>query len=476
MGYQVEQMWHGNPTAIRARDRRGGRFAAYMPHPLVGWQPALPADVAAAIADAENDLRDTAVACAPTSGTGMFFWAESLGSSRIEGVAPGTKKVVHALARRERTPARELHGSVGEVVANIDANNTALGLLADRETISVMTLLDAHRVLMDASPTPHLGGRIRDEQNWVGGSDYHPLDGDFVPPPADQCQPLLDDLVAYLSGDDHSALLQAAIAHAQFETIHPFGDGNGRTGRAILYAVLKHRLSGSEDAVLPPVSLALSRDRDSYLAALVAYQSYIGPADGSGRADALAPWLEALTAAARRSCRAVRGYMEAMRSLQDRWQEAAGGRQRRSAVAAAIDCLPAHPSLTPSVLASLTGYTEARAAAALRHLEMVRVVKSRTVEAGMRVYDADRVFDAYEVMASTVCDQHASAADYAEVVADPFVAPSRKAQRAGLGGRDGDDGWSVCPLRVKSTGQRCGLQAGHMGHCRHLPHRKHPPR
>lgn len=426
---------------------------------------------------AENDLRETSAATEDTARgeLGMFFWAESLGSSRIEGVVPGTKGVVHALARRQRTPDRELHGPVAEVSANIDAVNEALTLLAERERFSVDTMQRAHRVLMAASPTPHFGGRIRDEQNWVGGNDWHPLDGGFIPPPADRCGPLLDDLAVYVRSDAHSPLLQAAVSHVQFETIHPFGDGNGRCGRAVLYAALKHRLCGTGPAAMPPVSLALSRDRDRYLDALAVYQSYIGPSHDSARSEALAPWVEVLATAARRACRAVRDYTEAMGQLQDRWREAAGGRRGRSAVSAAIDCLPAHPSLTPAALASLSGYTEARCAAALRRLEEIGIVKARTVEPNMRVYDCDRVFDAYEIMASTVCDPTASAGDYAAIIASPLIAPARTGQRSETtqaGGRS----WTACPLPVKSTGKPCGLPAGHKGNCRHLAHRKHPPR
>ena len=93
MGTLVEQIWHGNPGAMRARDRRGGRFGAYVPHTITGWHPPLSADAAASIAEAENELRHTAIRTG-SAGTGMFFWAESLGSSRIEGVTPGTREVV----------------------------------------------------------------------------------------------------------------------------------------------------------------------------------------------------------------------------------------------------------------------------------------------------------------------------------------------------------------------------------------------
>ncbi len=91
---------------------------------------------------------------------------------------------------------------------------------------------------------------MRTEQNWIGG--VNPCSAAFVPPPADHVEELLADLVTYISGDEHPALLQAAVAHSQFETIHPFADGNGRTGRAVFQLVLRRR--GVATRVLPPVT------------------------------------------------------------------------------------------------------------------------------------------------------------------------------------------------------------------------------
>lgn len=109
MGVTISQSWPGNPNALRPRDRRPGAFDAYVPHPIREWHPLLPADVAAFIAEAEQELRDTAPTLIAGDSGGMFFWAESLGSSRIEGVEPSTRKVVHALVRKEASPDREFH-------------------------------------------------------------------------------------------------------------------------------------------------------------------------------------------------------------------------------------------------------------------------------------------------------------------------------------------------------------------------------
>jgi hypothetical protein len=128
-----------------------------------------------------------------------------------------------------------------EVLANVAAMEAAVELGSSTDTITLDDLLGIHRTLMERSSMPHIGGVVRTMQNWIGGSSYNPCSAVFVPPPPDTVDALLHDLLDYVNGDDHPALVQAAIAHAQFETIHPFADGNGRTGRALIHVILRRR-------------------------------------------------------------------------------------------------------------------------------------------------------------------------------------------------------------------------------------------
>lgn len=110
------------------------------------------------------------------------------------------------------------------------------------------------------------------------GIDYNPCSASFVPAPPEHVEALLDDLCAFRNHDSLPAIAQAAIAHAQFETIHPFVDGNGRTGRALIHVVLRRR-----DLVhggVPPVSLVLATWSRDYIGALAATR-YPGSADSS---------------------------------------------------------------------------------------------------------------------------------------------------------------------------------------------------
>ncbi|MCB9389668.1 MAG: Fic family protein [Acidimicrobiia bacterium] len=106
-------------------------------------------------------------------------------------------------------------------------------------------------------------GKIRTEQNWIGGTSWGPLNAEFVPPPPDMLPMLLEDLVEFCNRADLPAVVQAAVAHAQFETLHPFADGNGRAGRCLIHIILGRR--GMEGPLRPPISLGLAADKRSYI-------------------------------------------------------------------------------------------------------------------------------------------------------------------------------------------------------------------
>lgn len=100
-------------------------------------------------------------------------------------------------------------------------------------------------------------GKLRTIQNWIGGSAYTPKGAAFVPPPPDRVPELMKNLVTFSNQDDLPAVAQAAIAHAQFETIHPFADGNGKTGRALTHLILRRR--NLTPRIMAPVHSCLPR-------------------------------------------------------------------------------------------------------------------------------------------------------------------------------------------------------------------------
>ena len=140
--------------------------------------------------------------------------------------------------------------------------------LADR--LDEGAILAMHEALL-AHVQPDIAGRWRSAQVWIGGDSFGPHGATFIPPHHDQVPALMADLVAFIQRTDLPLLSQAAIAHAHFETIHPFPDGNGRIGRALIHAMLRGR--GLTRNVTVPISAGLLTDTNGYFNALTAYRS-----------------------------------------------------------------------------------------------------------------------------------------------------------------------------------------------------------
>jgi Fic family protein len=207
----------------------------------------------------------------------------------------------------------------------------------------VASILSMHGSLMTGQQRLR-PGRWREEQVWVGGTGVHPGDAEFVPPVAAEVPQLMDDLVAFLDRDDVPPLALGALAHAQFETIHPFADGNGRTGRALVHALL--RAKGVTRHVTIPVSGGLLHDLDGYLAALDAYRS--------GDAE---PIVTAFAIAGLRAVHHGRVMRERIASVRSGWHERVGAR-RDSAVWRLADLLIAHPVVDAATAARELGIAE----------------------------------------------------------------------------------------------------------------------
>ncbi len=243
---------------------------------------------------------------------------------------------------------------------------------------------------MSRSPTPELGGVLREEQNWIGVGSYNPCNAEYVPPPPDRVPALMADLIAYVNTDHHSPLTQAAIAHAQFETIHPFGDGNGRTGRALIHIVLQKR--GLAPRFVPPISLVLATWSDHYISGLTEYR-YEGPADSPRREKALQPWLEIFAAATKRACHDAFGYSDRINQLTAQWNQKLGRYRKGSALDLLVGVLPGIPLLTPDSAAKLLGRSPAATRAALNQLLQAGILVLRPASTSR-----NRILEAPEVV------------------------------------------------------------------------------
>jgi Fic family protein len=242
-----------------------------------------------------------------------------------------------------------------------------------------------------ASTHPQIGGVLRRTQNWIGGSSYNPCAASFVPPPPEHVGPLLDDLLRYVDGDTHSPLVQAAIAHAQFETIHPFADGNGRTGRALIHVILRRR--GLAPGFVPPISLVLATWATDYVAGLTAFR-HLDAADAPGRSVAAETWLRTMATATTRACLDAGRYATRIDELAEDWRRRLGRVRAGSAVARLLDVLPGVPVLTVESAAGLVDRSTVRTGEAVNRLAAAGIVRQR--EVGRQRY---RIFEVPDVLA-----------------------------------------------------------------------------
>ncbi len=268
MGRYVRRQWPGNPSGSTRAERMSCEYQAYVPDRLVGTSIELPASVAADLVDVEqqvrhlNDAHPGLVNLEPLAR--FLLRAEAVASSNIEGLVLNVRRLARSEAtEREGLPVTD--ETARSVLGNIRALDEALSLASDTDRpVTIDDLKTLHKALLTGTRDEPWAGIVRTEQNWIGG--LNPCAAAFVPPPEDHVPELLEDLVAYVSGDEHPALLQAALAHSQFETIHPFADGNGRAGRALIQLVLRRRRVATQ--VVPPISLVLATQADTYVNSL----------------------------------------------------------------------------------------------------------------------------------------------------------------------------------------------------------------
>lgn len=393
MGRYIAKTWPGFPDGFGPRpSRRPCRYAAYVPDRLsdlaLEWGPVMAADVvdvevALARFDAQAGQRVDLEQLAR-----FLLRAEAVASSRIEGLRVGSRR----LARHEASVA---HGAnprdqtADAVLGSIQAMVMAVEDVASPSTVTVDHILAMHRTLMDRTPNPELGGLVRDRQNWVGGDGFTPCAAEFVPPPPDDVEPLLDDLCAFINRDDLPAVVQAGLVHAQFETIHPFADGNGRTGRALIHVVLRRRSAVTH--YVPPVSLALATDSRTYIAGLNAFR-FDGPAGSTAAEQATRRWLEVFVAATRRAVSDATRLGLDLGELEARWRSAVSPR-RGSAADRMLLHLLAHPVVTVDDVASLAGVSFQAANQAVERLVAAAVLRPIGAAARYRMFEAPDVFD-----------------------------------------------------------------------------------
>jgi Fic family protein len=395
MSKVIHGHWPGNPDATSRRGRMPCDYEAYVPDLLAGRVITLDGDVAADVAEAEvaiSELNAAAFALADTEALArLLLRAESVASSRIEGLEVGARKLLRAEAAHTIGVASP-DITANEVLGNIAAMNSALQVVSPGDEITLDMLLAFHGRLMAAAPGETGAGTMRSKQNWIGGSDYNPCTAAFVPPPHDLVPELMADLCRFCNEDNLPAVAQAALAHAQFETIHPFADGNGRTGRGLIQLVLRRR--GLATRIVPPVSLVLATWAKDYLDGLTATR-YHGPAASKQAHEGINQWIGRFAGACIRAVDDAASFATRIQEMESDWRTRLGQVRAGSGIDLLLRALPGAPVLTVASAAELIDRSFPSVNDAISRLTEAGVLKQITIGKRNRAFEAKEVIDAF---------------------------------------------------------------------------------
>lgn len=249
------------------------------------------------------------------------------------------------------------------------------------ELLSVDDIRDIHRALAIAPPLDKIAGKVREEQGWIGGAD--PPDADYVPPPHRELLRLMDDLCDFMNRDDISPVAQAAIAHSQFELIHPFGDGNGRVGRCLIHVLFRRR--GIAPRYVPPISLVLGANKDAYIAGLENFKENL-----------VDDWVIQFARATESASRHAEEFSDRVSSLGEQWRQRLGRIRSDAAALAILEHLPTFPYITAKIVQELTDRSNVAAINGLNELEKHEIVKRHRNQKKGDTWEAKELFTLLE--------------------------------------------------------------------------------
>ena len=352
MARYVKKVWESNALGWTRADRRSCTYASYEPDKLAQRRFRFEDRLTAEMDDTTRllvDLNQNARAFRDTEALArLALRAESVASSYIEGLRLSPRRILRSELSESWGEPPESHVAA-EIVANIRAMTQVIKAVGPEDKITKALLLAGHRELMRSSAESVQPGAIRTSQNWIGGNSFHPCQADFVPPDPEQVPAYLEDLLDFCNQEHLPPIAQAAIAHAQFETIHPFRDGNGRMGRALIHLVLRRR--GVTTQVIPPISLALATRPKDYVAGLMSTR-YTAAEDAD---NAMRQWISFFAGSCQRAVLDVRRFEQAILRMQETWLEKVGAVRANSSLAMLMKACVAMPILTVNDAARLIG-------------------------------------------------------------------------------------------------------------------------
>lgn len=394
LGRLEKRTWEPNPGAIGGRlERAGGTYETFIPAEIAGRRFSLGNEAVTAIASATKALAQlNQPGRGPASLSALatsLLRSESAASSRIEDLAISHKRLARAAFKR---PVRPGDRAI-EVLGNLEAMTRAVELGATARSITVADVLEIHRTLLRHSVDRKIAGVIRQTQSWIGGNDFNPIGADYVPPPPEEVPSLLEDLCGFIARDDLPPIAQAAIAHAQFENIHPFADGNGRVGRALIHAVLRKK--GDALNYVPPISLILATQPRNYVAGL-----------GDFSAGDVSGWCELFADATSGAAQEAQRFAAQIEAQQSTWLERLGHLRRDAAAYQLVHALPEQPVLDVGRAQELTGKSHVAVQNALSQLENAGILRRLNERKWGRVWECDELLELVEHFEETVSTPH----------------------------------------------------------------------
>lgn len=377
-GHYVTQLWQGNPLAYGRRGQLSFNYEAFIPAMLADLAVSLPGELSQRLIMAHEAIiaLDTGPIGASLEVLARpLLRAESVASSRIEGLVLGHRRLAQALFQPE-----EADRIARAVIGNIAAMERAIRLGDDPRPLETADLLAIHRTLLTDPSEAAIAGVLRDRQNWIGGRDDSPQRADFIPPPASEVPALVADLCNFLNRTNLPALVQAAIGHAQFETIHPFADGNGRVGRCLIQIILRRR--NAITRYVPPISVVLAANARSYIDGLVGYRE--------GRLD---EWLTLIIQATELAVERAAELGTRLDALNAAWRERTNRPRANSAVRRLLALLPGNPVMSIALAEELLGVANESARLAVQQLEVAGILTPTVLKRRRnRVWEAREVY------------------------------------------------------------------------------------
>lgn len=417
------------------REREGGSYLRFHPDPLPTAPVPTSPELAEAVADASTRvaalgqrLRDRPVRLLYAT----LLRSESIASSWIEGLRETPRNVMAARMDDRHGTSSTSRG----VLRNVDAMERSVAALV-KPTWSDADVHAVHRSLLG----PRSEGRYRDGQVYIGGTS--PMTAQYVAPPHGDVPRLMADLLAFVGSAGDPPLVKAALVHAQFETIHPYEDGNGRTGRVLFHAVLAR--AGLVDQGALPLSLVLRDDVAGYIRALTAFRPLTPGTQAmrDGREQLLTYFMDVVLQAAAIADQTVDEVEDIVAS----WRPYVERLRSDSSVHRVLDLLMDQPVLTHGYVVDHLEVTRATAANALVELEALGIVQ----RAGGK-FRRQQVYQAGAVLA--LMDRYVPGPPSIHVPDLPPLVPRRRY------------GGPRCDAPLPRKGVPCTLPQGHPG-----PHR-----